>query len=189
MGPTTKAVIAIYLIFALYSGFAAVSVAHNNSQVISTTIHFSASIQNINVTYDTIQYPDGANSYKNFRITADILMSGRDDPLDVRVYDVSYSVAIMVVEEGEAGMKSVGSFNFYSMADPVIVNSGQTITYHTSVNITDQHFAEVINSSYNRNFGYWLLSGGLNYQISGFENLPKNSIMLSRDYSDAEVMQ
>ncbi len=189
MGPITKAAIAVYLVFALYSGFAVVSVAHNNSQVISTTIHFSAYIRNINVTYDATPYPDGAVSYKNFTITADILLDGRGAPLDSRVYDISYSVAIMVVEDGKMGMKSVGSFNFYSMTNPVIVDSGESMTYHTSVNITDPHFTEVVNSSYNRHLGYWLISGGLNYQISGFENLPKNSIMLSQDYSDSGVMQ
>ncbi|GEM_PF-2118295 len=188
MGPTTKAAIAIYLVFALYSGFAVVSVAHNNSQVIGTTVRFSAALRNVTVSYESVNHPDGTVSYGNFTISADIVMNGVRDPLDVRVYDISYSVNIMTIEDGKPGMKAVGSFSFYSMSNPVVVRAGESLVYHTTVNITTDYFEDVVNTSYNQGLRYWILTGGLNYQISGFENLPKNSVTLWRDYSDEEAM-
>jgi len=187
MGPNTKAAIAIYLVFALYSGFAVVSVAHNNSQVIGTTIHFSAALRNVTVTFDTQEYPDGNISYSNFRISADIVLNGASSPMDVRIYDISYSANVMIIEGGKPGMKSVGSFSFYSMSEPIIVKSGQSLIYHSEVNITSDYFEEVVNSSYNSHLMYWILSGGLNYQISGFEKLPKNSLNLWRDYDYSDT--
>ena len=187
MGPVTKAAIAIYMVFALYSGFAVVSVAHNNSQVFGTTVHFSAGIQNVTVSFDTVHYPDGSVSYENFTVSADIIMDGRGDPLDVRVYDISYSINIMTIEDGKPGMKAVGSFSFYSMSDPVMVKGGELLRYHTTVNITNDYYEAVLNSSYSGGLSYWIVTGGLNYQISGFEKLPKNSLALWRDYSDGEV--
>lgn len=189
MGPITKTAITIYLIFAIYAGFAVVSAAHNNSQVISTTINFSAHIQNINITYDVLHYPDGNVSYRNFTVRADIVLDGRNAPLDAEVYDISYNAAIFTEENGVKGMKSVGSFHFYSMDRPIVVKSGEMIVYKTSVNISDPYFMEIVNRSYNGHYGSWILTGGLNYQISSFERLPKNSIDLMRSYTDKEVMQ
>jgi len=189
MGPITKTAITIYLVFAIYAGFSVMSVTYNNSQVIATTINFSAHIHNINITYDVLHYPDGNVSYRNFTVKADIVFDARGAPLDVEVYDMSYTAAIFTEENGVKGMKSVGSFHFYTMDQPIVVKSGEVIVYNTTVNITDPYFMEIVNRSYNSHYGSWTLSGGLNYQISSFEKLPKNSITLMRGYIDKEVMQ